>query len=200
MDDLFNDGKWLYPRPTAPLAILLVAGLFALGGCAMLEAALDRVCELEPPSAGELTTNEVPETVTADGVEFARLSWDWGGFNGSGATLVQEAQIGSLSVSASGLRYSWVSGGCEALDAANSHENANCIAALFVLDGTGTWRGGKFDWISTDRLTRDFKNISGAYNGWPPGAVKTAKAYAFVIVSKDGKRRTNVAFCEGMAK
>ena len=71
MDDLFNDGKWLYPRPTAPLAILLVAGLFALGGCAMLEAALDRVCELEPPSAGELTTNEVPETVTADGVAVA---------------------------------------------------------------------------------------------------------------------------------
>lgn len=198
MDDLFNDGKWLYPRPTAPLAILLVAGLFALAGCAMLEAALDHVCETLPaePPAGE--TVEQPEP--ADGVDFARLSWDWGGFNGSGATLVQEAQIGSLSVSASGLRYSWVSGGCEALDAANSHENANCIAALFVLDGTGTWRGGKFDWISTDRLTRDFKNISGAYNGWPPDAVKTAKAYAFVIVSKDGKRRTNVAVQGGGAK
>ena len=197
MNNLFdNDDYCGIPRPTAPLAILLVAGLFALGGCAMLEAALDRVCELEPPSAGELTTNEVPETVTADGVDFARLSWDWGGFNGSGAALVQEAQIGSLSVSTSGLRYSWVSGGCEALDAANSHENANCIAALFVLDDTGTWRGGKFDWISTDRLTRDFKNIETAYNGWAPDAVKTAKAYAFLIVSKDGKRRTNVAVQE----
>lgn len=199
MNNLFdNDDYCGIPRPTAPLAILLVAGLFALGGCAALQSALDRVCETLPaePPAGE--TVEQPEP--ADGVDFARLSWDWGGFNGSGATLVQEAQIGSLSVSASGLRYSWGSGGCELLDPANSHENANCIAALFVLDGTGTWRGGKFDWISTDRVTRDFKNITTAYNGWAPDAVKTAKAYAFVIVSKDGKRRTNVAVQEGGAR
>ena len=37
------------------------------------------------------------------------------------------------------------------------------------------------------------KNVEDGYNGWDAGAFRSAKAYAFVIVSKDGRKRTNVA-------
>ena len=59
----------------------------------------------------------------------------------------------------------------------------------------GKWVGGKFDWISTSRTTRDFANIRSGYNGWDPSAISKADRCAFVVVSKDGKRRTNVIAC-----
>ena len=57
----------------------------------------------------------------------------------------------------------------------------------------GKWQGGKFDWISTSRLSRDFKNVRDGYGGWRKDAIEAAEAFAFVICSKDGKRRSNVA-------
>lgn len=132
------------------------------------------------------------EPSSPDEIDFSKLAWDYGGLNASNAELVDGATIGSLNVSSSGMSYQWVSGGCENLDASNSHDNANCVAAFFVKDSSGSWRGGKIDWISTDRLTRDFKNIKSGYNGWKRDAVETATGYAFVIVTQDGSKRTNV--------
>lgn len=139
------------------------------------------------------------EPDTADEANFLSLGWDYGGFNGRDAQIVTVAKIGNLRVAKAGLTYEWKAGGCEALDAANSHENANCIAALFILGSDGKWRGGKFDWISTDRLSRDFKNIRTSYNGWPADAIESARAFAFCILSADGKRRTNVIAQDGGA-
>ena len=84
-------------------------------------------------------------------------------------------------------------GGCENLGA-GSKEDPACLACLFCLIG-GKWIGGKFDWISTSRTSRDFKNVSDGYNGWDKGAIGKAAKYAFVIVSRDGKKRTNVIAC-----
>lgn len=146
--------------------------------------------------------NEKPSTPggagVADAVEFSSLDWCWGGFKGGSAKPVYGARIGSLKVAASGLSCKWESGGCERLGA-SSATDASCIAALFVRIG-GRWQGGKFDWISTSRTTRDFKNISAGYNGWDKGAVGKADAFAFVIVGGDGKRRTNVIVQEGGAR
>ena len=52
--------------------------------------------------------------------------------------------------------------------------------------------GGKFDWISSSRSTRDFKNIYGGYGGWNLSNVPKTTTAAFVIVSKDGKWRSNI--------
>lgn len=131
---------------------------------------------------------------SADAVDFAALSWDYGGFRGGNATLVAGCEIGSLKISSSGMSYKWQKGGCEQLGA-SSRTAADCICALFVKDKDGQWRGGKFDWISTSRTTRSFENIKGEYHGWPSDAIETAAAYAFVITSKDGKRRSNVITC-----
>lgn len=126
----------------------------------------------------------------ADAVDFSSLDWAYGGFKGQSGKLA-DARIKNLKVSSSGLSYSWEEGGCEQLGASGATD-ANCLACLFCRIG-GKWRGGKFDWISTSRVTRSFENIRTGYNGWPKNAVEAADAYAFVIVSKDGKRRTNVA-------
>ncbi len=130
----------------------------------------------------------------ADAVDFSLLQWQFGGFGGGSAQLASNPRISSLSVSHSGMSYAWVSGGCEDLGAA-SHTDAACLACLFCLID-GQWVGGKFDWISTSRRTRDFKNIDDGYNGWPTDAISRGEAFAFVIVSKNGRERTNVIRCD----
>lgn len=155
------------------------------------------------PSAGEESSAETPAAAEekpaepvpdADAVAFSSLGWDYGGFKGGKATPVDGCEIGSLKVSSSGMSYKWVEGGCEQLGA-SSRTAADCICALFVKGKDGQWRGGKFDWISTSRTTRSFENIKGEYHGWPTDAIESATGYAFVIVSKDGKRRSNVITC-----
>ena len=128
---------------------------------------------------------------SADAVDFAALDWCWGGFKGGSAKPVDGVEITALKVTASGLSYKWARGGCEKLGATSREDADHTICALFCkLDGK--WEGGKFDWISTSRTSRDLKNIEGAYNGWDKNAVSKASEYAFVIVSADGKKRTNV--------
>ena len=128
---------------------------------------------------------------SSDAVDFASLNWSWGGFNGKNAKLVDGCEIGSLKVSGN-LTYKWVKGGCEKLGATSREDADHTICALFCkLDGK--WQGGKFDWISTSRLSRDFKNVKDGYGGWRKDAIEAAEAFAFVICSKDGKKRTNVA-------
>ena len=127
----------------------------------------------------------------ADAVELSLLDWAYGGFKGGSAKLVDGCRIGSLKVSSSGLSYKWERGGCEALGASGAGDYSQTLACLFCRI-SGKWRGGKFDWISTSRTTRSFENIQDGYNGWPKNAVEAADAYAFCIVSKDGKRRSNV--------
>lgn len=133
-----------------------------------------------------------PEMEVTECVSFADLLWDYGGFVGANALPVDGVEIALDSVNPSGLRYHFEEGNLSALSAANSHDNPDCVACLFcLLDGE--WRGGKFDWISSDRLSRDFHNISTGYHGWPPDAIRRAAGFAFVILSKDGKRRTNIS-------
>jgi len=117
-----------------------------------------------------------------------KLNWCWGGFDGSKATETDKAQIKNLKVSSDGLSYEWAAGGCENLGANSKDDKDHTIACLFLEDG----RGGKFDWISTSRKTRDFKNIHGGYKGWDANAFKRAKKVWFCIISRNGLVRTNL--------
>ena len=170
--------------------------------------------EVAPPSGGEVAPATSGEASTpaqaatsgeaatsgggADAAPFASLKWPWGAFDGSKAALSDKARIKALKVTASGLSYAWESGGCEDLGA-SSKTDASCLACLFCFDGS-VWRGGKFEWLSTSRTSRDLKNIESGYSGWDAGAFRSAKAHAFCIVSKDGRRRTNVIVQEGGLK
>lgn len=142
------------------------------------------------PVVAPAPANDQQITQSADEVDFSALDWCWGAFGGKNAKAVDGVQISSLKVSGDGMSYKWVSGGCEKLGA-SSREDAACIAALFCkIDGQ--WRGGKWEWISTSRTTRSLENIKEGYNGWDASAISKASEYAFVITSKDGKKRTNV--------
>ena len=145
------------------------------------------------PSSTASTQESSAATVHDDAVDYGLLNWSYGGFKGGSARPSAKARIMALKVSSSGMSYQWISGGCEDLGA-SSPTDASCVACLFCLIG-GKWVGGKFDWISTSRKTRDFKNIKESYNGWPSNSIAAAEKYAFCIVSKDGKKRTNVISC-----
>lgn len=133
----------------------------------------------------------------SDETPFGELDFDVGGFHGARAQIVDDAVIGNLKVSSSGMSYKWIKGGCEKLGAADKGDADHTVACLFCLV-QGKWHGGKFDWISTSRTTRDFKNVHGSYNGWNGAWLAAATKFAFVIVESNGKRRTNVIECGGL--
>ena len=120
------------------------------------------------------------------------MRWACGGFDGSRAKETPDAQVGGVRMDAKGMRYKWTRGGCEVLGAVSARDYSHTIAAAFYWDGAA-WVGGKFDWISTSRTTRDFVNIKDGYHGWNWRAFVDAERRAFCIVTAAGKRRTNLA-------
>lgn len=125
----------------------------------------------------------------ADQVPFGSLHWKFGGVNGARAKKTS-ASIGGLSVGARSLSYRWT--GPTLRSWGLSDGNPGAYACFFVMKADGTWVGGKFDWISTSRTSRGFENIMSGYGGWSLAGVPNPCACAFVIVSSDCKRRTNV--------
>lgn len=139
--------------------------------------------QLEDPAPASETEKRPAESIA--------LEYRYGGFDGSRAVETAAAQISGLRVTASGMSYSWERGGCEALGASGASDYSATVACIFYESG-GKWIGGKFDWISTSRRSRDFVNIRAGYNGWDSAAFFAAKRHAFCIVGKDGKKRTNI--------
>ena len=172
---------------------------------AALEAGAEGVGNWDGGSVPSSSGNSVPASTPAatpstsandDAVDYSLLQWSYGGFKGGSAKLSNKARIKNLKVSSSGMSYAWASGGCEDLGASSREDYKHTVACLFVRVG-GAWRGGKFDWVSTSRTSRDFKNIAEkGYQGWPKNSIGSADAYAFVIVGGDGKWRTNVITCK----
>ena len=146
--------------------------------------------ESDPPAPATATAGESPSAADDAPV----LVYRWGGFDGSRALEDPATQIADLHMSKDGLRYRWAKG-----DLGNwglSRENAGALACAFYWDASaGKWIGGKFDWISTSRTTRDFKNLDG-YNGWKREPFFAAPKRAFCIVAENGRVRTNLLVTE----
>ena len=128
-----------------------------------------------------------------DAVPFSSLSFTYGGVKGSSCQLVKTARIKNLKADNSDMSYQWEVEGCEELGASSRTSYAGISACLFVKNSAGQWVGGRFDAISTSRLTRSFKNITGEqYRGWRRDEFYASKEVLFVIISDDCKWRTNV--------
>ena len=123
----------------------------------------------------------------------------YGGFNFTNAKEDSSAQIKGLSVKSKGMSYSWASSS-KLKNWGLADGDASALAIFAVKGSDGQYRGGKFDWISASRVTRSWENIRSGYHGWPKDAIETAKGYAFCIVSKDGKKRTNWILADKMSK
>ena len=190
----------------AAVSLAIVAAFAVLAsGCESVEDALDHLAGAHTTPHAEIVLEEVdPATPPAldtsaqtspDAVPFSSLQWHFGGVNGKGAALADGCRIADLRVSPSGLSYKWKSGGCETLGASGKTDASKTLACLFCREGSGDWKGGKFDYVSTSRTTRDFKNIKDGYQNWPVFSIESATEYAFVIVSTDGRKRSNVIRC-----
>lgn len=129
----------------------------------------------------------------SDAVPYSSLVWKFANVNASGAKLTS-AKISNLKISKGGLTYSWAGDTLSSWGISNG-DHTKAYACLFVKKSDGTWVGGKFDWVSTSRTSRDFENITGrhaGYGGWTLSGVPNPCEAAFVIVSADKKKRTNV--------
>ena len=164
---------------------------------AVVEEERDAKAQQDQTSSSDAAANPPAADTTADGGQSAGsaapepLVFKFGGFDGSKAVEDQNAQIKDLHMSKSGLSHKWAKGGCETLGSTSRTDCDHTLACAFYWDGK-QWIGGKFDWTSTSRTTRDFKNLNGGYKGWKPDLFWAASRRAFCIVSEDGKRRTNL--------
>lgn len=128
-------------------------------------------------------------TNVIDDVFFGELQWVFGRFNGADA-VKDGVIIGSLEMDGKGLKFQYVSDlSCWGM---GHTDYSGALACLFVCDNDNNWVGGKFDWISSSRQKRDFANIYSGYRGWTLSNTPNPCMAAFVIVSSDGKRRSNV--------
>ena len=124
----------------------------------------------------------------ADQAPYGSFKWSYGGFNGSGASH-SGVNISGLKISKGGFTFHYVNN----LSAWGlSYGDAGALSCFFVQKSTGEWVGGKFDWISSSRSGRDLKHLFEGYNGWSLAGVPNPCPAAFVIVSRDGRRRSNV--------
>lgn len=137
--------------------------------------------------AGNPATAESP-----DAIDFSKLEWIFGGVDGSRAVL-DSPRISALKVTDKGLVFKWETG----LDGWGlARDDAGALACLFVERDDGAVVGGKFDWISTSRSSRDLKNVESGYQGWTlSGAPQKCRVW-YLVLAADGKRRSNVIAAE----
>ncbi len=124
-----------------------------------------------------------------DDIPFEILKWKFGGFRPPTNAVRSTVTVSSLKMKRDGMSFKWVRNlGAWGIP----YEVPDALACLFVKTEDGEWVGGKFEWISSSRSTRQFTNIREGYHGWTlRGVPKTAEA-AFVIFRKDGKQRSNI--------
>ncbi len=136
-------------------------------------------------------TSSGNSTVVASGdqVSYRSLKWTYGGMNASGASL-SSPRIANLRINGDILSYKWAGATLRAWGLSDSDL---AICAFFYQRADGSWVGGKFDWISTSRTTRNFmSHCNGGYSNWTLSGAPNPCQVAFVIVSADGKKRSNV--------
>ena len=134
------------------------------------------------------TAPEAPETKPTETTGITIVSF--GSPNCSKASEDPNTQIKDLKMSKSGLSYKWAKGDLSNWGIKDKH-SAKALAVAGYGDGK-KFRCAKFDWISSDRLTRDFNNINGGYNGFKASEFWAAKQRCFFIMDEKGTKRTNV--------
>lgn len=122
--------------------------------------------------------------------ENAKIEWTYGGLNASSAKEDPNVQIANFAMNFKSMTFTWTKGmsawGYE-------HSDPKGIACVFLWDdGKKCWVGGKFEYISTSRTSREWTNIKNKYGGWDYSKFMAAKKHAFCVVSGDFKKRTNL--------
>lgn len=122
--------------------------------------------------------------------EFKYVSF--GSPNCSKAVEDPKVQIKNLKWSKSGLSFKWKSKTKLEQWGIDDPHKADALACFGYLDKKGTWRFGKIDWISSDRISRDMHNVDDGYNGIKADEYYAAKQHGFFIMDQKGKKRSNI--------
>ena len=118
------------------------------------------------------------------------IEFIYGGFKGGGAVEDPEVQIGDFKMDSKHMTYKWTMNDMSKWG--YGYTDAKALACAFFYDEVSKkYLGGKFDWISSSRTSREWENIYSGYNGWRADKFFAAKKRGFCIVSGDGKKRTN---------
>lgn len=135
---------------------------------------------------------EAPPGVPDEAV-YADFIWKYGGEKMPNARNDGSVVIALKKLSANAIDFSWEKD-LSAWGIARDH--ADALVCAFVQDGSGQWIGGKFDWISSSRTNRDFGHLGTAttegYKGWNLEGIPNPTRLAFVVVERNGRRRSNV--------
>ena len=188
------------------LAVATVAGC-VFTGCASLQRLtsdertqelFNRALERLQARLEEKADPEAPPIVApdnkADEVDYASLRWEFGGFNGSKAPMDANTRISNLTFRGNSLYFKFASGSCVTLGAKSASDTDSVMVCVFFEDASGSWRGGKFDWIADNRnATRELHHINGStpYSNWQSSWIPNPAESCFVLVSMQG-RRSNV--------
>lgn len=131
---------------------------------------------------------------SGDEVDFSKLSWVYGGVNGSKAIESSGVQIRNLRVTVgSKISYAWARARFRrTLKEWGLADNDASALAVFGYRFDNIYKCGKMDWISTSRTFRSWKNIKDGYGGWNNNECSAASEFVFLILSEDGKKRSNV--------
>lgn len=127
-----------------------------------------------------------------DAVEFGKLQWTFGGVKGGKAEL-SSPRLSGLKAGSTSISYKW-DVGLSGWGLANSEAGALCC--WFVERENGEIVGGKFDWVSTSRKSRSLENVLDGYGGWSLEGVPNPTKCYLVVISSDGRKRSNVVGAE----
>lgn len=120
------------------------------------------------------------------------LNWCYGGFNAANATYDPNVKIVGIHQKGENLYYAW---DCTSPSfwGVNVPTNADHLFCLFFKDPNGNWKGGKIDWVSYSRKSRDLHNPKTGYKGWNWAEYCAATECAVMVVSKNARYRSNFA-------
>lgn len=179
------------------LSTITLMGLISAGcedssrvdGVAWNRASAEAEAEAEAPADENTPGDPAAPGSAGDMVSFGALNWTYGGENGSGASH-SGVSISGLSMNADALSFKY---NTDLSAWGISHGDYNhALACMFVKNNAGQWVGGKMDWISSSRTSRDYHNVYGGYIGWTLHDVPNPCDAAFVILHTGKKRRSNV--------
>ncbi len=190
-------------KKSLSLLSLAIATIIVTAGCESSEnsavawntstASVDNSSSSSSNNQGNNTTPTTGSSSASDQISFGSLQWVYGGIDGSSASH-SGVSISSMSISGPPTEngnVSWKYNPDLSAWGVSFDDHTKAYFCFFVKEKDGVWRGGKLDWISSSRTSRNFHNISGKYLGWRMNANNPCQV-AMLILSTDGRRRSNV--------
>lgn len=145
--------------------------------------------------SGEITTKPNKDSGKPDSLDqldFNLFNFTYGGFKANNAVMTDVSpRISNLRFDKRSLYFTYDRG----LDGWGfSHSDPGAICAVFFKNTEGRWVGGKFDWISTSRTSRELKHCTTepTYSNWTMAGIPNPCEAAFVIFDRVGRQRSNV--------